>query len=43
MHWDPFRQMAPFRPGEEQAACFTPAFELQPKRIDVKVTDKPKS
>ena len=29
MHWDPFRQMAPFLTGEEQPARFTPAFEIK--------------
>jgi len=29
VHWDPFRQMAPFRPGEEQSACFSPDFEIK--------------
>ena len=29
MHWDPFRQMAPFLTGEEQPAHFTPDFEIK--------------
>jgi HSP20 family protein len=29
VHWDPFRQMAPFWPGEEQQARFTPDFEVK--------------
>ncbi len=29
MHWDPFRQMAPFWPGEEQPVRFTPDFEVK--------------
>ena len=29
IHWDPFRQMAPFLTGEEQPARFTPAFEIK--------------
>jgi len=29
MHWDPFRQMAPFLTGEEQPARYTPDFEIK--------------
>lgn len=29
LHWDPFRQMAPFLTGEEQPARFTPDFEIK--------------
>jgi HSP20 family protein len=29
VHWDPFRQMAPFLAGEERQARFTPAFEIR--------------
>ena len=28
-HWDPFRQMVPFYPGEEQPVRFTPDFEVK--------------
>ena len=29
MHWDPFRQMAPFLTGEDQPVRFTPDFEIK--------------
>ncbi len=29
MHWDPFRQMAPFLTGEDQPARYTPDFEIK--------------
>ena len=29
VRWDPFRQMAPFWPGEEQPVRFTPDFEVK--------------
>jgi HSP20 family protein len=29
IHWDPFRQMAPFLTGEDQSACFAPDFEIK--------------
>jgi HSP20 family protein len=29
MRWDPFREMAPFWPAEEQAVRFTPDFEVR--------------
>ena len=29
MHWDPFRQMAPFLTGEEQPVRYTPDFEIK--------------
>ena len=29
MHWDPFRQMAPYLAGEEQPARFAPDFEIR--------------
>jgi HSP20 family protein len=29
VHWDPFRQMAPFRNGEELPALFAPDFEIK--------------
>ena len=29
MRWDPFREMAPFWPGEEQPARFAPDFEVK--------------
>jgi HSP20 family protein len=29
MHWDPFRQMAPFLTGEEHAAHYVPDFEVK--------------
>ena len=29
IHWDPFRQMAPFLTGEDQSARFVPDFEIK--------------
>lgn len=29
MHWDPFRQMAPFLSGDEHPAHYTPDFEIK--------------
>jgi HSP20 family protein len=34
VHWDPFRQMAPFWPGEEQPVRFTPDFEVKETKED---------